>query len=111
MIYANSNVQFSGYGLSPAAAVASMVCAVAKLTGGLQVALAVVAAVSQWDTVVHQYGGDALAGRKALFAKRVSGQVRRADNLPGMSVAFGRGRVALLLFVAPGFLPGVGVSQ
>ena len=53
---------------APPAAVAGVVRTVAKLAEGLQVARAVVAAVREGNAVVNQYGRDALAGGKALFA-------------------------------------------
>jgi len=78
------------------------------LAESLQICRVVAAAVRQWDAVVNQYGGDALAGGKAHLAQRVGRQVSSAENLPWAPVAFGRGWVALVLFVTLGFLPGVG---
>ena len=96
--------------LPPTAAVAGVVCAVAKLAEGLQVVRAVVAAVREGCAMVNQYGGDALASSQAHLAQRVGRQVSSTDGLPRMSIAFGCGRVALLLLIAPGLLLGVGVA-
>jgi hypothetical protein len=49
--------------------------------------------------------------RKALFTKRMSSGIAVTDSLPGTTVATLGGRISIIMFVAPGFLLGVLLTE
>jgi hypothetical protein len=83
----------------------------AGLAQGFQVLTVMSSALRQWKHVMNLLGWCINTLRKALFTKRMSSGIAVTDSLPGATVATLGGGISIIMFVAPGFLLGVLLTE